>query len=190
MLNLRSPGLWLFLGGLEILFLVHLAEFMYPGYSVSKDYISKLGVGPTDVKAVFMAALLLFGAIALLTAYLLRQRSKKPLVWLFLALSGIGAIGVAIFDMNAFSEVHAAFAVTAFLFGNLAVIVSSKMVRPPLSWLFVILGLIGLVALPLMGTDTDLGLGIGGMERLIFYPPMFWALGFGGYLLAEERPAP
>jgi hypothetical membrane protein len=118
---------------------------------------------------------------------LLRQRSRKPLVWLFLALSGIGAIGVAIFDMDAFSVVHAGFAVMAFLFGNLAVIISRTMVRPPLSWLFVILGLLGLSALVLMGTDTDLGLGIGGMERLIFYPPMFWALGFGAYLMAGEK---
>ena len=46
MFNLRSPGLWLFLAGLEMLFLVHLAEFVYPGYSVSEDYLSELGVGP------------------------------------------------------------------------------------------------------------------------------------------------
>ena len=189
MVNLRSPGLWLLLGGLEMLFLVPLAEFLYPEYSVSKNYISELGVGPTDVKVVFMTALLLFGAIALVAALLLRRRSMKPRVWLFLALSGVGAIGVAIFDMNAFSEVHAAFAVMAFAFGNLAAIISRAMVRPPLSWLFVMLGLIGLSALVLMGTDNDLGLGIGGMERLILYPPMFWALVFGGYLLAEERPA-
>jgi hypothetical protein len=25
------------------------------------------------------------------------------------------------------------------------------------------------------------------MERMIFYPAMFWAIGFGAYLLAEEE---
>jgi hypothetical membrane protein len=77
----------------------------------------------------------------------------------------------------------------AFFFGNLAVIYSSKMVRPPLSYLFILLGLIGLSALALFGGSIYLGLGAGGMERMIFYPAMFWAIGFGAYLLAEENGA-
>jgi hypothetical protein len=77
----------------------------------------------------------------------------------------------------------------AFLFGNLAVIWSSKMVRSPLSYLFVLLGLVGLLALVLFGADIYLGLGAGGMERMIFYPAMFWAIGFGVYLLAQENRA-
>lgn len=169
------------------MFLVHLAEFVYPGYSVSRDVISKLGTGPAEPKAVFVLALLLFGAMALAAALLLRRERVKSNVWLLVALSGIGAIGVAIFNMDDFSEVHAAFAVVAFLFGNLAAIFSYKLVRPPLSWLFVLLGLIGLSALVLVGSEIYLGLGRGGMERMIFYPPMFWALGFGAYLLAEEN---
>jgi hypothetical membrane protein len=189
MLNLRSPGLWLFVGGLEMLFLVHVAEFLYPGYSVSQDYISKLGVGPTDVRVVFMVAVMLFGSMAIVAAALLRKMPQKSRVWLFLGLSGIGAIGVAIFDMDAFSGAHSIFALMAFLFGNLAVIFSYKLVRAPISWLFVVLGLIGLSALALFGAHAFLGIGQGGMERLILYPPMFWALGFGAYMLAEEKAA-
>jgi len=185
--GLRSPGLWLFVGGLEALFLVNIAEFLYPGYSVRDDYISQLGVGPTDVKIVFMAALLLFGAMGIIAGMLLRQRTRNSRVWLFLVLSAIGAIGVAIFDMNAFSTPHAAFAVAAFVFGNLASIFSYKLVRAPLSWVFVILGLIGLAALALFGPRICPAIGEGGMERLIFYPPMFWSLGFGAYLMAEDR---
>jgi hypothetical membrane protein len=83
--------------------------------------------------------------------------------------------------------VHALFALLAFLFGNLAVIYSSKMVRPPMSYLFILLGLIGLSALALFAGNTYAGLGAGGMERMIFYPAMFWAIGFGAYLLAEEN---
>ena len=75
---------------------------------------------------------------------------------------------------------------TAFFFGNVAVLYSYKMVRPPLSYLFALLGLIGLSALALFGGDAYLGLGAGGMERMILYPAMFWALGFGAYLIGEE----
>ena len=74
----------------------------------------------------------------------------------------------------------------AFLFGNLAAVFSYKLVRPPMSSLCVLLGLIGLSALVLTGTGIDLGLGVGGMERMVFYPAMLWALGFGAWLMALE----
>jgi len=186
MVNLRSPGLWLLVGGLEMLFMVHLAEFLYSGYSTSQNYVSDLGVGPTPSRWIFTAAIILFGLMALLTAALLRERFRKSLIWPLLSLSGIGAIGVGVFNEDYIPAVHALFALLAFLFGNLAVIYSCKMVRSPLSYLFILLGLIGLSALVLLGSSTYLGLGAGGMERMIFYPAMFWALGFGAYLLAEE----
>ena len=170
-----------------MLLLVHLAESLYRGYSVSEDYISDLGVGPETSRWLFTAAIILFGSMALVTAFLLRQNSGKSFVWLLLALSGIGAIGVGIFNEDYIPEVHALFALMVFFFGNMAAIYSYRTVRPPLSYLFVLLGLIGLSALILFGTGTYLGLGAGGMERMIFYPAMFWTLGFGGYMMAEER---
>ena len=182
----KSPGLWLFLGGLEMLFLLHLAEFLYPGYSVSQDYISELGVGPTAPRAIFTVALVAFGLMALMASYLLRQREPKSRLWLLLALSAVGAIGVGVFDMDNYSALHALSAILAFLFGNLAAVYSSKMVRPPISYLFVALGLIGLSSLVLLGGEIDLGLGLGGIERMVFYPAMFWVISFGVYLLAED----
>ncbi len=187
MVNLRSPGLWLLVGGLEMLFMVHLAELLFSGYSTSQDYISDLGVGPSPSRWIFTAAIILFGLTALVTSALLRQKSRKSLIWLLLASSGIGAIGVGVFNENYIPEVHAFFALLAFLFGNLAVVYSSKMVRSPLSHLFILLGLIGLLALVLFGGDTYLGLGRGGMERMIFYPAMFWSIGFGAYMFAEDN---
>jgi hypothetical protein len=41
-----EPGSWLLYASLEVLFLVNIAEFLYPGYSVSQNYISDLGVRP------------------------------------------------------------------------------------------------------------------------------------------------
>jgi hypothetical membrane protein len=189
MVDLRSPGLWLFVGGLEMLFLVHLAEFLYPAYSVSHDYISDLGVGPTTSRLIFTTAIIAFGLMALVAAALLRQRSKKSFTWLLLALSGIGAAGVGIFNEDYIPEVHALFALMAFLFGNMAAVSSYRLVRAPLSYMFVLLGLVGISALALFIGGAYLGLGAGGMERMIFYPAMFWALGFGAHLLAEENQA-
>lgn len=187
MISLKSPGLWLFIGGLEILFLVHLAEILYPGYSVSDNYISDLGVGPNPSMAIFTLAVVLFGLMAIVAAYLMREENKKSLLWPLMMLSGIGAIGVGAFNEDFISPVHPLVSLMAFLFGNLAVLVSSRMVPAPLSYVFVILGLIGLSALALLGGSTYLGLGVGGMERMIFYPAMFWVLSYGAYLMAEEK---
>jgi hypothetical membrane protein len=182
----RSPGFWLLIAGLEMLFLIHLAEFLYPGYSVSEDYLSKLGIGPTEPRVLFTVALVVFGLMALMASSLFRKRDPKSRLWLLLSISGIGAIGVGIFDMENFRELHGLSALLAFLFGNLSAIYSSKMVRPPMSYLFILLGMIGLVGLAFLGMENDLGLGLGGIERIVFYPAMFWVLAFGAYLLAEE----
>lgn len=185
MANLRSPGLWLLVGGLVILFLIHLSESLYPGYSISANYISDLGVGPMLSSAIFTVAVILFGLMALLAAVLLRQRDRRSMIWLLLALSGIGAIGVGVFNED-YPLVHRPSALLAFLFGNLAALYSYRMVRPPLAYVFALLGLIGLSALALYGGGIYIGLGVGGMERMILYPAMFWAIGFGAYLSAED----
>jgi hypothetical membrane protein len=186
---LRSPGPWLLVGGLEALFLIHLSEFLYPGYSTSANYISDLGVGPMPSSAIFAVGVILFGLMALVAAALFRQENKKSKIWLFVALSGIGAIGVGAFSMDFIPLIHRASALLAFLFGNLAALYSYRIVRSPVSYVFALLGLIGLSALALFGGEVYLGLGVGGMERMILYPAMLWAIGFGAYLSAEENRA-
>lgn len=184
---LRSPGLWLLVAGLQAMFLIHVAEFLYPGYSVSDNYVSDLGVGPMPSSAIFAVAVIVFGLMAILAAIPLMKKAEKSWMWLLLTLLGIGAIGVGVFTEDYDPTVlHRIFALLAFFFGNLAVLYSSRMVRPPVSYLFAVLGLIGLSALALFGGGIYLGLGVGGMERMILYPAMFWAVAFGAYLLAEK----
>lgn len=181
-----APGLWLMVGALEALFLIHLAEFLYPGYNVSEDYISELGVGSTTSHALFTTALVVFGLMVLMASLQLRQKDRGSRLWQLLCISAVGAIGVGVFDMDNFKELHGLSALLAFLFGNLAAIYSRKEVRTPASYLFPIFGLIGLSALVLMIAEVDLGLGQGGIERMVFYPAMFWLIAFGAYALVED----
>ena len=55
-----------------------------------------------------------------------------------------------------------------------------------MSYLSIILGLSTLAALSLFIGGIHLGLGVGGMERMIVYPTLLWAVGFGGHLMATE----
>jgi len=45
---------------------------------------------------------------------------------------------------------------------------------------------ITIAALVLIGADVHPWIGFGGMERMIFYPEMLWAVGFGGYLMGSS----
>jgi hypothetical membrane protein len=184
--ELRNPGLWFLLGSLEVLFLFHIAEFLYPDYSVSKNYISDLGVGPSPSLEIFTFAAIVFGLITLVGAILLRHQIPRSYLWIMMLISGIGAIGVGIFNEH-MTDLHATFALMAFLFGNLAAIYSYTLIHRPFALVFVILGVIGIVALLLLISSNDLGLGVGGMERLVFYPGVFWSMAFGTYLLTVEN---
>jgi hypothetical protein len=61
---------------------------------------------------------------------------------------------------------------------------SYKLQKPPFSYFSVILGVVMLLALVLFASGTFLGLGKGGMERMIAYPALLWAIGFGGHLIS------
>lgn len=184
MLRLRSPGPLVMIAGLQLLVLLHVSEFLYPGYSVSSNYISDLGVGPWPSWGIFTASVLLFGLLVLLTAALLYEH-QRSLLWLLFALSGIGAVGVAVFN-ESFGLTHAFFALLAFGFGNMAAIYSFKVTRAPFSYISLSLGVVGLSALFMTIAGIDLGLGAGGIERMIFYPGVLWAISYGAYLLATE----
>ena len=174
----------LVLGSLELLFLEYLAEFLYPGYSVSLNYISDLGVGPDPSRTIFTAGIIVFGVLATVSVYLRGGPAWE--VPILVALCGAGTIGVGVFDEN-WGTVHLVFAGLAFGVGSLAALVSARTVKGPLSILFASLGAIGLIALGLQATGTFMGLGAGGMERMIYYPAILWVLIYGIYLMSIEK---
>lgn len=183
-MNWRSPGLLLVLGSFELLFLEQLAEVLYPGYSVSLNYISDLGVGPDPSRTIFTVGIIIFGVFVTTSVYLRGGPAWE--VPILVALSGAGTIGVGIFNEN-WGTIHLVFAALAFGMGSLASLVSSRTVRGPLSVLFAVLGVIGLTALGLQASGTFLGLGAGGMERMIYYPAILWVLLYGVYLMSTEK---
>jgi hypothetical membrane protein len=184
MARLVRPGTIIIIACLQLLLLVNVAEFLYPGYSVSENYISDLGVGPSPSKEIFTLGVLTFGLLILLAASLLYEQ-KESYLWLFFAISGLGAVGVAVFNEDAGAP-HAIFATLAFTSGCLAAVYCFKLTRPMFSYISLALGLIGLAAFVLLGSGMYLGLGPGGMERMIFYPGILWALVYGARIQALE----
>ena len=179
----EKAGALLFVGAAQFVIALVVAEALYPGYSVSANTISNLGVGPSAL--VFNSSLIIFGVLAIAAAYYLKNVFGGLLFPALVALAGLGAAGVGVFTSHA-GFVHAAVSFVAFFFGALAAIAAYRVEKRPLNYFSVVLGVVALAALGLYGAQAFLGLGIGGMERLVAYPTIIWVLGFGAWLLERE----
>ncbi len=180
----KNPSLVLMIGLMQFAIFLLVAEFLYPGYSNSQNYISDLGVGPEPSRAVFTVSVIIFGALALIAGYLYRSVPKYRWFGVMMIIGGVGGIGVGLFNEDTGSA-HVLFSFIAFFFSAIAAMLSSKTQKVPLSVFSVVLGTMSLAALVLLATNEYLGLGVGGMERMIFYPILLWGLVFAGSTLAE-----
>lgn len=181
--KVRIAGILIFIASAQLILAMKISEAVYPNYSVSLNYISDLGVGPSAF--IFNSSVFILGFLVLISTYFLcfDYKNKEFLVCMFL--TGIGAMGVGIFTEN-FGLFHTIFSFITFLFGSLTSIFSYKIQKPPFSFLALVLGFLSLISLILFGLGIYLGLGKGGMERMIAYPILIWAVGFGGYLSKQE----
>ncbi len=186
----------MFVGSVQFAIMLIVAEAIYANYSVSSNYISDLGVWSKPSAVVFNPSIILFGILTMLGAYCFYRSSKMRGFCVMLGLAGLGGLGVGVFPedtflVSGFPVFHGIFALLSFLFGALAAIGSSyRAVRGPFRVLSILLGVGSLLALAfffLTASVGYLGLGVGGMERMVTYPTLLWTLGFGGYLLAPSE---
>ncbi len=188
----HAAGVFLFIGAVQFVLGMLIAEFLYPGYSVSANYISDLGATCSTTciiyqpsASIFNISVSLLGVLALVSSYFIWREFHNHLISLLIGLSGIGMVGVGLFPETA-GTVHLITSFIAFFFGGLSAIATYKLVKAPFAYLSVLMGMIGLLALALFILKIFLGLGPGGMERMIAYPLLLWAIGFGGNLMSSE----
>jgi len=99
---------------------------------------------------------------------------------------------VGVVAENVIPSVHSIFALIMFASWAVAALLSYKFVKSPFSYVSVTLGAVSLLMLVLsllgqrVSSSFALGLGTGGMERLVVYPLWLWTLGFGAYLIGES----
>jgi hypothetical membrane protein len=192
--NGKVAGALIIIGVTQFVLGLFVSEALYAGYSISDNYISDLGVGSSSM--IFNSSVFLLGLLLVIGAYFLQRAFDFKILTALIVLTAVGAMGVGIFTED-FGAIHSVVSLIAFLFSGLSAIFSVicsyvhkfNLVKMPFSVITVILGLITLGALVLFVGKIYLGLGAGGMERMIVYPVLMWAAGFGGYLTAypEER---
>ena len=181
----RAAGIIIAVGMAQFMMLMMLAEVLYPHYSVSTNYISDLGVGSTAL--IFNNSIRLLGVLLVIAAYLSRKSMRSMSMTLLIAI-----VGIASFCVGTFPETtgipHYISALFAFGGGAITAINSARIMKGGIRYLVVVLGVITLLALSIaLVFHTTLGLGNGGMERVVAYPVFIWALLFGGYLSSSTK---
>jgi hypothetical membrane protein len=207
--NAAKSGVAIFVGAVQFGVLLIVSEIIYSAngtnsfgyvngyaYSVSTNYVSDLGANCPSSGAcyippsalLFDSSIALLGLLILLGAYFLHRAFKWMPATVLIALTGVGALGVG-WAPETTGIWHGIFSLMVFLFAGLSAIVTYRFQKKPMSYFSVLLGVITLIALILFVPNIYLGLGPGGMERMIVYPALLWAIGFGGHLMALEDKA-
>ena len=185
----------MFAGSAQFFIALTVAEALYPAYSVSQNYISDLGatcratcqvVQPTAT--IFNSSIFLLGVFGIFAALCMWRGFRNRILSIFIGLTSFGAMGVGFFPETA-GPIHHIVSLITFVFAGLSAIASYKMQKAPLSYLSVLLGVMTLLSLTLYISNIFLGLGPGGMERMIVYPALIWTAGFGAYLFASSAPS-
>lgn len=172
----KYGGLLLLIGSVQFILAMLIAERLYQGYSVTDNYISDLGVGTTAI--IFNTSVIILGVLTIIASILLIN--KLGLRFILLFITGIGALGVGLFP-ETYGFIHSIFALLAFLFGGLTGISMYNKLKSQARGVSLFLGAITIIALVLYMNKTYLGLGRGGMERVIVYPELLWSIIFGIY---------
>lgn len=184
-------------------------------YSLSQNYISDLGAvncgsfggsgsfpghyACSPWHDVFNFSIVVMGLLIILAAILIQTafpaRRSRTIGLGLLALAGVGAIGVGLSPEDVNITVHSLSALLAFAGGGLALIVLGFAMLRDTRWdgfraYTLLSGLVDLVALLLFVTKTYLGLGVGGMERLVVAPVLLWAIIVGIHLVRIPTYAP
>ncbi len=164
-------------------------EIYYPaGYNTRNSQISDLGatVPPNSIitqpaATIFNFTMLISGLMISVGNILLHRTNIRWFSTISLGLMGLGIFGVGIFPGN-IDPWHGLFSMTTFISGGIAAIASYQIVKPPLRYVFIFLGLITLTFYFRASFFIPL-LGAGGTERWVAYPVVCFLMGFGGYLM-------
>lgn len=202
---LKWAGLLLFISSLMLILGFIAAQALYPDFSLSNNKLSDLGakapvsmlpVPASDVliyqpsSLIFNSITFLVGVLVVVTSSLILRGSGSKVLAALLFLVGIGAMIVGSLTEQ-MGMIHYVGAMMAFVLGPLAAIISSRSVKRPLNYLFIVMGLTSLAFVPIVAMDIFSALNTytiaetAGAENLILYPFFLWMLAFGTYLVKD-----
>src|SRR5579871_4850894 len=190
----------LVVGVLQFLVGMAWAEWDYPGYSLTGNYISDLGCcGGAAHATIFNASIRVLGLLGILGAVLVRSAFTKKTTGRIgigaLVLASAFAVAVGSFPEDSpylGGNVHGVVSALTFFFSGLALVFLALAMIRDTRWggyrtYTLLSGLVTWVAMVLFSTGVYLGLGPGGMERLVVAPILLWGILGGVHVLRIPR---
>jgi hypothetical membrane protein len=191
---LYIAGVLIFLGCSQFLIAMIVASSLYPGYSISRNYISDLGATcrgglcvvyqPSSI--IFNSSSILLGALLISGSLFIRRGGMDRLFQTMIFFTVIGSLGVGLYP-ESYGVLHTVSASIAFIFGASAAISSYRVLTGYARFIASALGVLAIVFLALFITGYHLGLGPGGVERVLAYLELLFGVMFGGYLMGFNR---
>jgi len=185
--KLVIAGVLVFVGVAQFLLFMNIAAYLYPGYSVAENYISDLGVGP--VAYIFNSSIIVLGIFGIAGTYLMFKEGVDRIFVFFMFMASLGAAGVGLFPEN-MGILHTIPSFITFFFAGLGALYSFRVDLSKLRYIWPIMGLISLAALVMFASKNYMGLGKGGMERVIVYPVFVWLLGISASIVNKSIKLP
>ncbi len=189
-------------GSLQFIVAMIVVQLYYPGYSLSANYISDLGnTANSPLAWLFndsiriLGVLGVIGAVLLFSAFRARWSTYAGLAFLMIASGSAFAVGT--FPENVNGSVHSVVSAITFIGAGLGLLVIALAMVRDTRWqgyrIYTFAsGVVTLVATGLFTASIYPVLGPGGMERLIVFPILLWAIVIGIHLLqlGTYVPAP
>jgi hypothetical membrane protein len=191
----RRGAIALIVGPLMFVLVTLIEQALRPGYTPLSNAISDLGVDTNgwSYSWMFTVSIIVLGLLTFVSAYALSRVLGKPARrgTILFGLSGVGSIGVGIFNEDAYLLPHSIFALDAFITSALALLFLAPALAsrwaPVYARFSRVGGTVSLVALALFL------LGVGGItyfglfERLVVAPGLLWSLIIGVHLWHAPR---
>jgi hypothetical membrane protein len=188
--EVRAAGILLAVASAQFVVAMAVVQSKYPGYTDFGNRISDLGGPHASLGWLFNLSIRVLGVLGVLAALLLRSAFRSGLSStigrLLLVLTNVFAFAVGTYPEQ--YSVHAALAAGAFLGAGFTLFFLSFAMLRDTRWdggyrlLTFVLAIVTFVALALYESPTTLGLGPGGVERLIVAPILLWAILAGVHL--------
>ncbi len=142
--------------------------------------------------ALMNASFITLGFTMMIGAVLIFQEFRESVGsatgFTFMGIAGLGTLIVGLVPENSISSLHVLGATLPFLIGNIGLVVLGFILDIPKSLRIytIISGVGSLISLVLFTSHIYLGLGVGGMERIVAYPQTMWLIVFGVYISSNH----
>jgi hypothetical membrane protein len=190
----RLGGLLFVAGSVQFVAAMVVVQLYYPGYSDTGNAISDLGSSMSPWAWLFNDSIRLLGLAGLAGTILIRTAfSSKTTTHIgvgALLVANLGAIAVGTFPEGSswpFAGIHSVVSLVTFLGSAFALVFLALAMSRDTRWQGLraytfVSGVVTFVAIGLFASGHYLGIGPGGMERVVVAPILLWAIIAGLHL--------